>query len=266
MKRCHRRRDRQVAGAPPAETIEAELIAAEALLSAERIDEAEHRLDAGREPARSAHTPGAWGEFLRLRGDLRARQTRTTEAYHDIAQSSSVFELVGERYQAAVSQLALAASPRARREVHRDRHYPARRAGLPGARRHARSRGGARGDGAAQTRAPANTSARPPMPTTRWSGGWWMRRVLPDLLARELAAALEAVSADIAVVFVELPGGDVRVIAHAGADADGARTVARAASQGGRVWRHRCCSSRSGASTDGPRVGRHRVARPPGIT
>ena len=69
-------------------------------------------------------TPGAWGEFLRLRGSLRARQTRTTEAYHDIAQSSSVFELVGERYQAAVSQLALARlAAKAGARSTADRHY-----------------------------------------------------------------------------------------------------------------------------------------------
>jgi tetratricopeptide (TPR) repeat protein len=93
--------------APPAEVIEAELIAVEALLSANRIDEAEHRLDQVERRLDPRNMPGAWGEFLRLRGDLRSRQNRTTEAYHDIAQSSSVFELVGERYQAAVSQLAL---------------------------------------------------------------------------------------------------------------------------------------------------------------
>ena len=54
--------------------------------------------------------------------------------------------------------------------------------------------------------------------------------VLPDLLARETAAAmLEAVGADVAAVFVQLPGGDVRVIAFAGTDADGARGLARLA-------------------------------------
>ena len=53
--------------------------------------------------------------------------------------------------------------------------------------------------------------------------------VLPDLLARELAATLlEAVTADATAVFAELPGGEVRLIAFAGTDADGARTVARA--------------------------------------
>ena len=38
---------------------------------------------------------------------ISARVKSHDEAYHDIAQSSSVFELVGERYQAGVSQLAL---------------------------------------------------------------------------------------------------------------------------------------------------------------
>ncbi len=110
--------------APPAETIEAELIAAEALLSAGRVDDAEHRLTQVESRLDPRTTPGAWGEFLRLRGDLRARQTRTTEAYHDIAQSSSVFELVGERYQAAVSQLALARlAAKAGAKSTADRHY-----------------------------------------------------------------------------------------------------------------------------------------------
>ncbi|HEY6507738.1 MAG TPA: tetratricopeptide repeat protein, partial [Vicinamibacterales bacterium] len=110
--------------APPAETIEAELIAAEALLSADRVDEADHRLTQVESRLDPRTTPGAWGEFLRLRGDLRARQTRTTEAYHDIAQSSSVFELVGERYQAAVSQLALARlAAKAGAKSTADRHY-----------------------------------------------------------------------------------------------------------------------------------------------
>ncbi|MFN2446398.1 MAG: tetratricopeptide repeat protein, partial [Vicinamibacterales bacterium] len=93
--------------APPAEALEAELIAAEALLSAERVDEADQRLRLVESRLDPRTTPGAWGAFLRLRGSLHAREGRPTEAYHDIAQSASVFELVGERYQAATSQLAL---------------------------------------------------------------------------------------------------------------------------------------------------------------
>jgi hypothetical protein len=47
--------------APPAETIEAELIAAEALLAAGRVEEAEHRLTQVEVAARSAHHAGRVG-------------------------------------------------------------------------------------------------------------------------------------------------------------------------------------------------------------
>jgi DNA-binding NtrC family response regulator/tetratricopeptide (TPR) repeat protein len=220
--------------APPAEAIEAELIASEALLASGRVDEAEHRLTQveGRLDPRT--TPGAWGEFLRLRGDLRSRQGRSTEAYHDIAQSSSVFELVGERYQAAVSQLALARlAARAGARSTSDRHYSY-------AAQVFQALGATR-----DLEAVRAAMAAPPGPGTGEYVGSpadaddaLVKRlvdaaILPDLLARELAAAvLEAVAADVAAVIVELPGGDVRIIAHAGADADGARTVARLAVQG----------------------------------
>ena len=76
--------------APPAETIEAELIAAEALLAAGRVDEAERRLTQVEPRLDPRTTPGAWGEFLRLRGDLRARQTRTTEASRKAGNTSTL--------------------------------------------------------------------------------------------------------------------------------------------------------------------------------
>ena len=220
--------------APPAETIEAELIAAEALLSASRVDDAEHRLTQVQSRLDPRTTPGAWGEFLRLRGDLRARQTRTTEAYHDIAQSSSVFELVGERYQAAVSQMALArlASKAGARST-ADRHYQY-------AAQVFRALGATRDLEEVQ----AEMTADQPPGTGEYVGSpadaddALVRRlvdaaVLPDLLARELAATLlEAVTADVTVVYAELPGGDVRVIACAGADTAAATTMAKLAVQG----------------------------------
>jgi hydrogenase-4 transcriptional activator len=219
--------------APPAETIEAELIAAEALLSADRVDEAERRLTQVEPRLDPRTTPGAWGEFLRLRGDLRARQTRTTEAYHDIAQSSSVFELVGERYQAAVSQLALARlAARAGAKSTADRHYEY-------AADVFKALGATRDLEQVQV---AMSTAQAPG-TGEYVGSpadaddALVRRlvdaaVLPDLLARELAATLlEAVTAEATAVFVELPGGDVRLIAHAGGDADHARSLARRALQ-----------------------------------
>jgi len=221
--------------APPAETIEAELIAAEALLAASRVDDAERRLIQVESRLDPRTTPGAWGEFLRLRGDLRARQTRTTEAYHDIAQSSSVFELVGERYQAAVSQLALArlASKAGARST-ADRHYQS-------AAQVFRALGATRDLEQVQT----EMAAALPPGTGEYVGSpadaddALVRRlvdaaVMPDLLARELAATLlEAVTADVTVVFAEQTGGDVRVIAFAGADADAAAAMARLAVQGG---------------------------------
>ena len=219
--------------APPAETIEAELIAAEALLSADRVDEAERRLAQVEPRLDPRTTPGAWGEFLRLRGDLRARQTRTTEAYHDIAQSSSVFELVGERYQAAVSQLALARlAAKAGAKSTADRHYEyaAEVFKALGATRDLEQVHAAM----ASTQSPG-TGEYVGSPAD--ADDALVRRlvdaaVLPDLLARELAATLlEAVTADATAVFVELPGGDVRLIAHAGGDADRARDLARRALQ-----------------------------------
>ena len=95
------------AHAPPAETIQADLIATETLIAAGRTEEAESRLGtiAARIDARAM--PGAWGQFLRLRGALHASAGRLSEAYHDIAQSASVFELIGEGYQSARSHLAL---------------------------------------------------------------------------------------------------------------------------------------------------------------
>ena len=241
--------------APPAEAIEAELIAAEALLSAARVDEAERRLTQVESRLDPRTTPGAWGEFLRLRGDLRARQTRTTEAYHDIAQSSSVFELVGERYQAAVSQMALArlASKAGARST-ADRHYQY-------AAQVFQSLGATRD--LEQVRA-AMAAAQPPG-TGEYVGSpadaddALVRRlvdaaVLPDLLARELATTLlEAVTADITVVFAELPGGDVRLIAQAGADAETSRAIAKLALQGATYGGGSLIVEAIGREPDGPR-------------
>ena len=241
--------------APPAETIEAELIAAEALLAADRVEEAERRLTTVEPRLDPRTTPGAWGEFLRLRGDLRARQTRTTEAYHDIAQSSSVFELVGERYQAAVSQLALARlAAKAGAKSTADRHYE-----------HAAQVFQALGATRDLEQVRAAMAAAQPPGTGEYVGSpadaddALVRRlvdaaVLPDLLARELAAtSLEAVTADATAVFVELPGGDVRLIAHAGTDPEGARTVARLAIQNGVYGSGALLLEPIGREPDGPR-------------
>jgi len=241
--------------APPAETIEAALIAAEALLLTGRMDEAEHRLTQMESRLDPRQGPEAWGQFLRLRGDLRARQTRTTEAYHDIAQSSSVFELVGERYQAAVSQFALARlAAQAGAKSTADRHYQYAA--------HVFQALGATRD-LEQVRA-AQAAAQPPG-TGEYVGSpadaddALVRRlvdaaVLPDLLAPELSATLlEAVNADVTAVFAELPAGGVRLISFAGTDADSARTVARLAVQGAPYGAGTLIIEPIGREPDGPR-------------
>ena len=244
------------AAAPPAEALQGELIAIEALLAAGRLDEGEHRMGQVESRLDPRSTPGAWGEFLRLRGELRARQARTTEAYHDIAQSSSVFELVGERYQAAVSQLALGRlAARAGARSTADRHFQQ-------AANVFQSLGAMRDLDAAREA----MSAALPVGTGEYVGSpadaddALVRRlvdaaILPELLARELAAALlEAVNADVAVVFVELPGRDLRVIAHAGADVDAARSVARVAIEGGAYGAGTVLVEPIGREPDGQRV------------
>jgi DNA-binding NtrC family response regulator/tetratricopeptide (TPR) repeat protein len=252
--------------APPAETIEAELIATEALLSAERIDEAEHRLMQVESRLDPRTTPGAWGEFLRLRGSVRARQSRSTEAYHDIAQSSSVFELVGERYQSAVSQLALArlaAGAGAKSTSDRHYHYAAQVFQALGATRDLEE-------------VHAAMDVPPMMGTGEYVGSpadaddALVKRlvdaaVLPDLLARELATAmLEAVGADMTVVFVQLPGGDVRVVSHAGTDMEGARSIARLAVTGAAYGPGALLLEAVGRDTDGPRSVAIASSRPAG--
>src|SRR5204862_7532929 len=51
--------------------------------------------------------PASWGEYLRLRGAVQARDGAAADAYHDFSQSAALLDLLGERYQSALSHLAL---------------------------------------------------------------------------------------------------------------------------------------------------------------
>ncbi len=121
---------------------------------------------------------GIWGEFLRLRGRLHAAAGRATEAYHDFGQSVSVFELLGERYQAGLSYLELGRLRRVRRRAlardalsHRCRDAcSSRSAPVPDSPRRA---AGAQRVPVAGTGA---TSASRWMATMRWCGGSWTPR------------------------------------------------------------------------------------------
>src|SRR5919201_2422525 len=97
----------QAEDAPPAYALQAELIAIEALLASGHQDAAEERLTLVGSRLQPSGMSSIWGEFLRLRGRVHARAGRSTEAYHDFGQSVSVFDLLGERYQAALSYLEL---------------------------------------------------------------------------------------------------------------------------------------------------------------
>ena len=222
-------------GVPPGDSIQAELLATEALLAEGRLEEAEQRLGmvSGRLDPRL--TPGAWGDYLRLRADVHIRRGHTTDAYHDLAQSASVFELLGERYQQAQSRLALG-------------RLVSRVGARSVAERHLREAIavfeilGARPD--------IEEARTGVLPLPSQSSGEYLsapgeaddvivRRlvdaaVMPDLLALETASALlEASGGDAATIFLRSPGDDLRILSSAGCEADAASALARSALRGG---------------------------------
>jgi hydrogenase-4 transcriptional activator len=240
--------------APPAEAIQADLIACEALLAAGRADEADVRLGqiAGRIDARAM--PDAWGEFLRIRGALHEAAGRMAQAYHDISQSASVFELVGDGYQSALSYLALGRlSSRAGAQSQADHQFKKAAAMFEGL--------GAARDLAETRAAAANV---PPTDATGYNSAALdadeaivCRLVdaaaLPDLLARETAAAIrDTMEAECAVVFVAPADHDIRLVAWSGGDADWARAIANRAlrKSHGTGW---VLSEPIGRDADGPR-------------
>ena len=244
------------AGAPPFDALQAMLIASEALTLAGRLPEAEQRLVSATDMLDPQLAPAAWGEFLRLRGELHAATSQPADAYHDFAQSAALLDLLGERYQAALSHLAIGrlvaqTGARSVAEHHLDKaHTLFKQLGAE--------------------RDLADTEAARQLLTNIGSGEYvispadaddaMVRRIvdaaaLPELLGRETAAALfEAAAADGAIVFVEPPSGDVRVLAAAGGfDTDTARALARAAHQGQSYGRGTLILERLGRDQDGPR-------------
>jgi DNA-binding NtrC family response regulator len=204
------------------------------------------RIDAGA-------MPGAWGEFLRLRGALHASAERLSEAYHDIAQSASVFELISESYQGALSHLALgrlASRAGARSQAE---HQFALAASM------FESLGAARDliDTRKAVSQLPSTEVTDPLSSID-SDDAVVRRLIdaaafPELLGHEAAAAVrDTLDADCAVVFVAPAEGDLRLVAWTGADADRARAVAmRAAGRShGTGW---VVSEQTGRDAYGPR-------------
>jgi DNA-binding NtrC family response regulator/tetratricopeptide (TPR) repeat protein len=242
--------------APPAEALQADLTACEAFVFAGRLTEAEQRLARCEERLDPRTMPGRWGEFLRLRGAVHESAGRQTEAYHDFGQSVNVFELLGERYQAALSQLSLG-------------RLAARAGARSTAERYLGSAASVfRSLGAQRDLAEAHEASA--LLATPGNGEYigspadaddaLVRRlveaaIMPELLARETAAALlEATQSDAAIVFVAVPTGDARIVAASGCDTDIARALARAASRGSPAYGTGLVLTHSlGRDTDGER-------------
>ncbi len=245
----------QTTGVPPAEALQAELAACEALVAADRIADAERRLESCESRLDPRAAPGTWGEFLRIRGAVHERSNRPAAAHHDFAQSASVFDLLGERYHAALSNMALgrlAAKAGNRSAAQRYLEHASAIFGMLSAERDLTEVGAVR---ALLSDAPSVEPVGLPADADEAV----VRRlvdaaILPDLLAREAATTLlETIEADAAVVFVAAPGGEVRVVAAAGCDTDVARALSRAAAQGSREYEAGLLLTESlGRDYDGP--------------
>ena len=250
-------------GAPAVYALQADLIAVEALLSLGRRSDAQAQLDAIAPRIDPALMSGTWGEFLRLRGRLHAAAGRANEAYHDFGQSVSVFELLAERYQAALGNLELgrlagAAGARSRSVRH-----------LTDAARIFESLGAA--PDLAETETALKQAGT--VKTGDYVGPQLdgddaiVRRLvdasaMPALLEREAAAALlEACEATAATVVVSVAGRP-RVVSAAGCDADGARALAAAALRGATSPHRLLEMEQVGRDPEGPRVAVLSVPRP----
>jgi DNA-binding NtrC family response regulator/tetratricopeptide (TPR) repeat protein len=248
----------QSAAAPPADLLQAALIGSEALLGAGRVPEAAERTASLGARLQPGAIPGLWGEYLRLRGQVHAREGRIAEAYHDLGQSVSVFELLGERYQSGLSLLALgqlAAQAGARSRATKYLGEAAAFFEALDARPHlAEAR-------AALTRVPVAGTGDYVGPQVDGDDAIVRRLVdaaaVPDLLGREaVAAMLEACDAEAAVIYIQPAGADIQVVSGASASGDGdsARALAAAAARGvSRVGEGSLLTEAIGQAADGPR-------------
>jgi DNA-binding NtrC family response regulator/tetratricopeptide (TPR) repeat protein len=241
------------AKAPPAEAIQAELIACEALLAGGRVLEAETLVASMATRIDARAMPGAWGEFLRLRGALHGSADRLSEAYHDIAQSASVFELIGEGYQGALSHLALGRLSSRVGARSQAEHQFALAASM------FESLGAARDLVEAQKAASQLPMIEVTNPLSSIDADdAVVRRLIdaaafPELLGHETAAAVrDTLDADCAVVFVAPQDGELRLVAWTGGDGDRARAIAmRAVGRShGTGW---VISQQTGRDIDGAR-------------
>jgi len=240
---------------PPADAIQADLAACEALLELDRVAEAEQRLTSCETRFDPRTSPANWGEFLRVRGALRSRAGQHALAYHDLAQSVNIFDLLGERYQTAIAHLAvakLAATTGARATAERSLELALPVFKMLGAQRDLSDVAGVRAtldvsDGAEET---VELAADEGIVNRLTDAA-----ILPGLLAREAVTTLQEIGGLEAIVaFVAPRGSDPRLLAFRGCDSGEALALARAAADG--------CTERNGMvllmaslhkDADGPR-------------
>ena len=219
---------------PPADAIQADLAACEALLELGRVAEAEQRLLACESRFDPRTSPANWGEFLRVRGALHSRSGQQALAYHDFAQSVNIFDLLGERYQTALAHLAvarLAADTGARTAAERSLALATPVFQMLGARRDLDDSTAVR----AALDAPPTRSERSielaadDAIVTRLADA----AILPDLLARETVTTVQDITGlDAVVAFVSPRGSDPRLLDFRGCDRGEALSLARAAADG----------------------------------
>jgi DNA-binding NtrC family response regulator/tetratricopeptide (TPR) repeat protein len=243
-------------GIPPLDALQADLAGCEALVALGALQRAQDRI-ASCESRIDPRTAGiSWGEFLRVRGLCQERLGRSSAARQDFAQSVNVFELLGERYQAAVSELALGrvlATWGSRQAAIRH---------LSQAETVFRSLGARRDlDEVAQARALLDE-----LPRVETHGGRMeaddavVRRlveaaIMPELLARETAAALvESLAADAAIVGLTTDAGEPRLLGSAGCDRQTATELAEAVVAGrGQMGERPILRESLGRATEGQR-------------
>jgi DNA-binding NtrC family response regulator len=176
---------------------------------------------------------GTWGEFLRLRGRLHALAGRAADAHHDFGQSVSVFELLGERYQAGLSYLELGKLASSAGAGASARRYLLQAQGifeslgavpelLEARAALARTSQADRQDEGAGTIGGDDAIVRRLVDAA----------VLPELLVREGATALfEACDALAVVIYLHPSSGPPRVVAASGTGEEGARMLMTAAAR-----------------------------------
>ena len=254
------------AGAPPLDSLQATLLAAEALITEGRLDDAGQRLNSVTAALDPRTSPAVWGEYLRLRGALKARTGARADAYHDLAQSATLLDLLGERYQAALSRLALgqlvaATGARSIAAGHLDQAM-ATFSQLGADRDIADTRN-------AQTLLSEIGSGEDVISPADADDAMVRRLVdaaaLPELLASETASALlEASSGDASVVFIAPTGDAPHVLARAGCDDDTARALLQTFREGRPYLRGTLTAEPVGRAPNGPRLALLASPRPLG--